>query len=61
MDEELLADSGVTKVVRVGQTVQRSAGAWTPAVRALLRHLENVGFDGAPAFSTSTSLRESRT
>lgn len=34
--------------VRVGQTVRRVAGAQTPAVHALLRHLEAVGFVGAP-------------
>jgi len=28
--------------------VRRPAGAWTPAVDALLRHLEDVGFAGAP-------------
>src|SRR5436305_15285139 len=26
----------------------RVAGPWTPAVHALLRHLDAVGFDGAP-------------
>ena len=35
-------------VVRVGDTVRRSAGFWTPAVHALLGHLHGVGFDGAP-------------
>ena len=35
-------------VVRVGDTVRRPAGAWTPAVHALLAHLHAVGFDGAP-------------
>ncbi|WP_229076005.1 aminoglycoside phosphotransferase family protein [Actinoplanes sp. DH11] len=35
--------------VRVGQTVRRPAGDWTPAVFALLKHLEDAGFDGAPA------------
>ena len=34
--------------VRVGQTVRRRAGTQTPAVHALLRHLEAVGFTGAP-------------
>ena len=34
--------------VRVGQTVRRVAGLQTPAVHALLRHLEAVGFTGAP-------------
>jgi Ser/Thr protein kinase RdoA (MazF antagonist) len=35
-------------VVRVGDTVRRPAGAWTPAVHALLRYLDSVGFRGAP-------------
>lgn len=29
-------------------TVRRPAGPWTPAVHALLKHFENVGFSGAP-------------
>ena len=33
-------------VVRVGNTVRRPVGPWTPAVHALLRHLD--AFDGAP-------------
>jgi hypothetical protein len=32
---------------KVGNTVRRSTGPWTPAVHALLRHLERVGFNGA--------------
>ncbi len=35
-------------VVRVGDTVRRPAGPWTPAVHALLTHLRSVGFPGAP-------------
>jgi hypothetical protein len=35
-------------VVRIGSEVHRPTGPWTPAVHALLRHLETVGFDGAP-------------
>ena len=35
-------------VVRVGRTVRRPMRPHTPAVHALLRHLEAVGFDGAP-------------
>ena len=35
-------------VVRVGDTVRRPAGPWTPAVHALLAHLHDVGFAGAP-------------
>jgi Phosphotransferase enzyme family len=37
-----------TPVLRVGDTVRRRTGSWTPAVHALLRHLEHVGFPGAP-------------
>ena len=35
-------------VERVGDTVRRPAGVWTPAVHALLHHLHTVGFQGAP-------------
>jgi hypothetical protein len=35
-------------VVRVGRTVRRPMRPHSPAVHALLRHLEAVGFDGAP-------------
>jgi hypothetical protein len=43
-----LRGGNVSTVVRVGNTVRRNAGPWTPAVHALLRHLEHVGFTGAP-------------
>ncbi|WP_235960399.1 aminoglycoside phosphotransferase family protein [Nocardioides acrostichi] len=49
MDQERpLAGGNTSEVVRAGDTVRRSTGAWTPAVHRLLRHLERVGFDGAP-------------
>lgn len=35
-------------VVRVGDTVRRPVGPWTPAVHALLAHLHEVGFRAAP-------------
>lgn len=35
-------------VWRVGGTVRRRTGPWTPAVHALLNHLEAADFDGAP-------------
>ena len=35
-------------IVRIGDTVRRPAGPWTPAVHALLGHLHAVGFSGAP-------------
>jgi len=43
-----LAGGNENVVVRVGDTVRRSVHPWTPAVQALLRHLEAVGFAGAP-------------
>jgi Ser/Thr protein kinase RdoA (MazF antagonist) len=46
--EERLAGGNTGGAVRVGDTVRRAAGPWTPAVHALLRHLEAVGFDRAP-------------
>ena len=46
--ETRFADGNLAEVVRVGDTVRRAAGAWTPTIHALLSHLERVGFDGAP-------------
>ena len=34
--------------VRRGEVVVRPGGPWSPAVHAVLRHLEDVGFAGAP-------------
>ncbi|SOD63580.1 Phosphotransferase enzyme family protein [Streptomyces zhaozhouensis] len=48
-DETPLTGGNVNAgVVRVGDTVRRPAGPWTPAVHALLAHLHAVGFPGAP-------------
>ena len=47
-EETPLEGGGLTNVVRVGGTVRRTAGPWTPVVQALLRHLELAGFAGAP-------------
>lgn len=48
MEEIPFADGNVTGAVRVGETVRRRTGPWTPAVHALLRRLEAAGFAGAP-------------
>ena len=40
--------NGLTEVQRVGNTIRRATGPWTPTVHALLRHLEAVGFEAAP-------------
>jgi Ser/Thr protein kinase RdoA (MazF antagonist) len=46
--EERFDDGNVSDVVRVGDTVRRTAGPWTPAVHALLGHLAAHGFEAAP-------------
>jgi hypothetical protein len=50
MSEVPLAGGDVSVVVRVGKTVRRPLGTWSPGVHALLRWFERVGFDGAPRF-----------
>lgn len=47
-DESLSGGRMSGVVMRRGDTVRRPAGEWTPTVHAVLRHLEAVGFDGAP-------------
>jgi Phosphotransferase enzyme family len=46
--EEILPGGNTSVVVRVGDTVRRHTGHWTPAVHALLAHLQSVGFGDAP-------------
>jgi hypothetical protein len=54
-----LLGGNTSTVVRVGDTVRRGCGPWTPAVHALLRHLEYVGFTGSPrAFGLDERGRE---
>ena len=48
MREEVLTGGNLNPVIRVGKTVRRSTGAWTPSVHQLLKHLEAQEFDGAP-------------
>ncbi|MBV9796320.1 MAG: phosphotransferase [Actinobacteria bacterium] len=48
MTEERLAGGYGDGAVRVGDTVHRRAGPWTPAVHALLSYLAAQGFAGAP-------------
>lgn len=48
MEERLTGGNTNSEVVRVGMTVRRRTGPWTPSVHSLLRHLEASGFDGAP-------------
>jgi hypothetical protein len=48
MEEILVGGNVAPGVHRVGQTLRRPTGPWTLAVHQLLRHLERVGFRGAP-------------
>lgn len=47
-EEQRLPGGNTGGAVRIGSTVRRTAGPWTPSVHALLRHLEAAGFDRAP-------------
>ena len=46
--EIILAGGNLTTVVRVGDTVRRETGSWTPMVHRLLKHLQVGGFNFAP-------------
>ncbi|MGW7684450.1 phosphotransferase [Kribbella sp. NPDC054772] len=49
MPEEIPLHGGnISGAVRVGATVRRATGAWTPAVHALLGHLAEAGLTGVP-------------
>jgi len=45
---EPLAGGNLGPVVKVGDTVRRVAGPWTPTVHAVMRHLRAAGFDLVP-------------
>jgi Phosphotransferase enzyme family len=48
MEEALSGGNTHEVVVRIGDAVHRPTGPWTQGVHALLEHLAEVGFDGAP-------------
>jgi hypothetical protein len=48
MEEVLSGGNTHDAIVRIGGTVRRPTGPWTPGVHALLSHLAERGFDGAP-------------
>jgi 8-oxo-dGTP pyrophosphatase MutT (NUDIX family) len=48
LDGERLAGGNVGGAVRIGETVRRPTGPWTPAVHALLAHLGRAGLRGVP-------------
>jgi len=48
VNEVPLVGGNISASVRIGDTVHRRAGSWTPAIHALLAHLQRVGFGAAP-------------
>lgn len=58
MSEEQSLGGNLNDAVRVGDTVRRRAGPWTPAVHALLRFLEREGFDAPRVIGMDDSGRE---
>lgn len=48
LDGESLPGGNVGGAVRVGSTVRRPTGSWTPAVHALLAHVRAAGLDAVP-------------
>jgi hypothetical protein len=47
-EEPLVGGNTHAGIVKVGETVRRPTGPWTPGVHALLAHLERCGYSGAP-------------
>jgi aminoglycoside phosphotransferase (APT) family kinase protein len=57
--EEALAGGNLTKVVRIGDTVRRSPGPWTPTIHRLLAHVRAKGLHWVPEpFGFDESGRE---
>jgi hypothetical protein len=48
--ETPLSGGNVTGVVRIGNTVHRAMGPWSPSIHHLLNYLETQGFEGSPRF-----------
>jgi mutator protein MutT len=48
LDGTVLPGGNVGGAVRIGRTVRRPRGTWTPAVHRLLRHLRGKGLPGVP-------------
>ena len=49
VDAELeVMPGGVNQVLRIGSTVRRPVGPWTASVHALLTHIAEAGYTGAP-------------
>lgn len=48
MTEQKLPGGNAGGAIRIGSTVRRPTGPWTPAVHALLQHVQARGFAGSP-------------
>ena len=48
VEQPLVGGRSTSGVVRVGHTVRRPMGPWSPTVHALLRHLADAGFNESP-------------
>lgn len=48
LDGEQLPGGNVGGAVRIGDTVRRAVGPWTPAIHDLLGYLATAGLDGVP-------------
>jgi hypothetical protein len=58
VQEEVSLGGNLNQAVRVGDTVRRRAGPWTPAVHALLRYLEDAGFEAPRVLGVDEQGRE---
>lgn len=56
-----LQDAPHRRIVRIGGVVRRPTHPWSPAVHALLQHLEEVGFTAAPRLVSATDDEETLT
>jgi aminoglycoside phosphotransferase (APT) family kinase protein len=56
--EETLLGGNLQDAVRIGDTVHRRAGPWTPAVHALLRYLERADFPAPRVVGMDAQGRE---
>ena len=58
MEGETSLGGNLNAAVRVGDTVRRRAGPWTPAVHALLGYLDQVGFEAPRVLGSDEHGRE---
>jgi Ser/Thr protein kinase RdoA (MazF antagonist) len=58
LEEPLLGGLVPGRVVRVGDTVRRPAGPWTPTIHALLRHIRAKGFPAPEPLGLDEKGRE---